>query len=33
MEINPFTDEYFMMEAFERSGKAMFIDEVPVGVS
>ena len=31
MEINPFTDEYFMMEALKEAEKAMDIDEVPVG--
>ena len=31
MEINPFTDEYFMMEALKEAEKAMYIDEVPVG--
>ena len=31
MGINPFTDEYFMMEALKEAEKAMYIDEVPVG--
>ena len=31
MEINPFTDEYFMKEALKEAEKAMLIDEVPVG--
>ena len=31
MEINPFTDKYFMKEALKEAEKAMFIDEVPVG--
>ena len=31
MEINPFTDEYFMKEALKEAEKAMYIDEVPVG--
>jgi len=31
MEINPFTDEYFMKEALKEAKKACFIDEVPVG--
>tara|TARA_Y100001954_G_scaffold123816_1_gene132919 strand:+ start:662 stop:1111 length:450 start_codon:yes stop_codon:yes gene_type:complete len=31
MEINPFTDEYFMKEALKEAKKAMLLDEVPVG--
>ena len=31
MEINPFTDEYFMKEALKEAEKAMLLDEVPVG--
>ena len=31
MEINPFTDAYFMKEALKEAEKASLIDEVPVG--
>ena len=31
MEINPFSDEYFMTEALKEAEKAMKLDEVPVG--
>ena len=31
MEINPFTDEYFMREALKEANKAYDNDEVPVG--
>ncbi|MBT4218099.1 MAG: nucleoside deaminase [Flavobacteriales bacterium] len=31
MEINPFSDEYFMTEALKEAEKAMILDEVPVG--
>ena len=31
MEINPFSDEYFMTEALKEADKAMKLDEVPVG--
>ena len=31
MEINPFSDEYFMTEALKEADKAMKSDEVPVG--
>ena len=31
MEINPFSDEYFMTEALKEAEKAMKNDEVPVG--
>ena len=31
MEINPFSDEYFMTEALKEANKAMKKDEVPVG--
>jgi tRNA(adenine34) deaminase len=31
MEINTFSDEYFMTEALKEAEKAMKIDEVPVG--
>ena len=31
MEINPFTDEFFMKEALKEAGKASQLDEVPVG--
>jgi len=32
MEINPFSDEYFMKEALKEALKAELADEVPVGV-
>ena len=32
MEINPFSDEYFMKEALKEALKAELSDEVPVGV-
>ena len=31
MEINPFTDEFFMKEALKEASKAYQLDEVPVG--
>ena len=31
MEINPFTDEFFMKEALKEASKASQLDEVPVG--
>ena len=31
MEINPFSDEYFMTEALKEAEKAMKLDEVPIG--
>ena len=31
MEINPFTDEFFMKEALKEARKAYQLDEVPVG--
>ena len=31
MEINPFSDEYFMKEALKEALKAVLADEVPVG--
>ena len=31
MEINPFSDEYFMTEALKEAEKSMKLDEVPVG--
>ena len=31
MEINPFTDDYFMKEALKEAEKAYSLDEVPVG--
>ena len=31
MEINPFTDEFFMKEALKEATKASKLDEVPVG--
>ena len=31
MEINPFTDEFFMNEALKEARKAFKLDEVPVG--
>ena len=31
MELNPFTDTYFMKEALKEARKALDLDEVPVG--
>ena len=31
MEINPFSDKYFMNEALKEAHKAVLVDEVPVG--
>ncbi len=31
MEINPFSDEYFMKEALKEAQKALLADEVPIG--